>query len=238
MEAAMPSQNRTRNWLVRLTLIGSIVVGLLMMGYIPAIAETTFSEGENYIEEEKTLFDFNTPGQVQDWLTVNDGVMGGISQSRVMFTSTGTAIFQGDVSLENNGGFASVRTYPIDYQLDDFEGLLLRVNGDGQRYKFRLRTNDYFDGIAYQTDFQTRPDSWLTIRVPFTQFVPVFRGFVVADAPPLDSANIAQMGFMISDKQAGPFQLEVDWIKAYRQPAPGSEIQDSVNNMCAGISPD
>lgn len=233
----MPSQDRTRVWLIRLTLIGSIIVGLLMMGYIPAIAEAAFSEGENIVDEEKNVFDFSTLDQVQNWLAVNDGVMGGISQSRMMFTSAGTAIFQGDVSLENNGGFASVRTYPIDYQLADYEGLLLRVNGDGQRYKFRLRTNDYFDDIAYQTDFQTRPDTWLTIRVPFTQFVPVFRGFVVADAPALDSADIAQMGFMISDKQAGPFQLEVDWIKAYRQSIYGSVEKNSENNVWRGHIP-
>lgn len=229
----MSLQNHTRGWLVRLTLIGSFIVGLLMMGYIPAIADTAFSQSENFIDEEKIVFDFDTPSQVQDWLAVNDGVMGGISRSRMMFTSAGTAIFQGDVSLENNGGFASVRTYPVNYQLDDFEGLILRVNGDGQRYKFRLRTNDYFDGVAYQTEFQTRPDSWLTIRVPFTQFVPVFRGFVVADAPPLASANITQMGFMISDKQAGPFQLEVDWIKAYRQSAPDL----AVNSVWRGHIP-
>jgi hypothetical protein len=199
------------------------------MGYIPAIAKAAFSESEHHLEE-KVVFDFDTPDQVQDWLAVNDGVMGGISQSRMIFSSAGTAIFQGDVSLENNGGFASVRTYPVNYQLDDFEGLLLRVNGDGQRYKFRLRANDYFDGIAYQTDFQTHPDSWLTIRMPFDQFVPVFRGVVVPDAPPLDGASIAQMGFMISNKQAGPFQLEVDWIKAYRNSEPS--FSSTPSNKC------
>jgi monofunctional biosynthetic peptidoglycan transglycosylase len=233
----MPSQNSIRRRLVGLTLIGSVVVGLLMMGYIPAVADAAFPEGKKFINEEKMVFHFNTSDQVQKWFAVNDGVMGGVSWSRMTLTSAGTAIFQGRVSLENNGGFASVRTYPIDYQLGNFEGFLLRVKGDGQRYKFRLRTNEYFDGIAYQIDFQTRPNTWLTIRVPFTQFQPVYRGFIVADAPPLDNADIAQMGFMISDKQAGPFQLEIDWIKAYSAPAQESMVRDSLTNLRRGYIP-
>jgi NADH dehydrogenase [ubiquinone] 1 alpha subcomplex assembly factor 1 len=142
----------------------------------------------------------------------------------MIVTPAGTALFRGNVSLENNGGFASVRTYPIAYQLADYEGLSLRVKGDGQQYKLRLRTDNYLDGMAYQASFQTQPDTWLDIRVPFVEFVPVYRGTIVPDAPKLDPARIAQIGFMISNKRAGPFELEIDWIKAYQEntqvPAP------------------
>lgn len=170
------------------------------------------------------IYDFDSRDQVQNWLIVNDGVMGGVSQSEMIVTPAGTAIFRGNVSLDNNGGFASVRTYPTAYQLADYDGLSLRVKGDGQQYKLRLRTDNYLDAVAYQVDFETQPDTWLNIRVPFTEFVPVYRGYIVSDAPKLDPAKIAQIGFIISNKQAGPFELEIDWIKAYQEniqpPAP------------------
>ena len=45
-------------------------------------------------------------------------------------------------------------------------------------------------------------------------FVPTFRGRVLSGEPLLDPAKVTSVGFLISDKQAGPFQLEVAWIKA------------------------
>ena len=206
-------------WLTRLILIAAVCLGLVMLSRVQASGEKTLLE-----ESEKMIYDFDNRDQVQNWLIVNDGVMGGVSQSEMILTPAGTAIFRGSVSLDNNGGFASVRTYPTAYQLAGYDGLSLRIKGDGQPYKLRLRTDNSLDGIAYQATFQTQPDTWLDIRVPFAEFVPVYRGFIVSDAPKLDPVRIAQIGFMISNKQAGPFELEIDWIKAYQEniqpPAP------------------
>jgi monofunctional biosynthetic peptidoglycan transglycosylase len=199
-------------WSTRLILIAAVCLGLVLLSSVRANGEKTLLE-----EAEKMIFDFDNVDQAQDWLIVNDSVMGGISQSEMIVTPTGTALFRGNVSLENNGGFALVRTHPIEYQLADYHGLSLRVKGDGQPYKLRLRTDNYLNGVAYQADFQTEPGTWLNIQVPFAEFVPVYRGYLVSDAPKLDQARIAQMGFMISNKQAGPFELEIDWIKAYQK---------------------
>jgi len=206
----MKSLRLGKPWVVRSILVGVFVLGVIMVSNLPV-------RGDKTVSEEIVIFDFNNSNQAQNWLIVNDGVMGGVSQSNLVLTPDRTALFRGNVSLENNGGFASVRTYPADYDLADYEGLILHVKGDGHRYKLRLRTNNNLAGIAYQADFQTRPETWLRIRIPFEQFVPVYRGFAVPNPPELDRAEIGQIGFMISDKQAGPFQLEIDWLKAYRQ---------------------
>ena len=203
-------RNLSELWRKRLIVIGLLCVGLILMSGV------SVSGREILTGAEKLIFDFSDPNGAENWLIVNDGVMGGVSQSQLVFTSNGTALFRGSVSLDNYGGFASVRSYPADYQLASYEGLILRVKGDGQQYKLRLRTDNYMDGITYQATFQTEPDKWLEIRVPFHQTVPVFRGYIIADAPQLDSAKVVQIGFMISDKQAGPFALEIDSIKAYR----------------------
>ncbi len=164
---------------------------------------------------EKLLIDFADPGERSRWETVNDRVMGGISQGTITISGDKTAIFQGLLSLENDGGFASVRTLPRQFDLAEHDGLLLSVRGDGKTYRVRLRTDDSYDGVAYQSLFRTEPGVWLTVRLPFSTFVPVFRGMLVPSAPALDPARVRRIGFMIADRQEGSFLLEIAWIKAY-----------------------
>jgi monofunctional biosynthetic peptidoglycan transglycosylase len=166
---------------------------------------------------DKSLLEFNTPNGENEWRIINDGVMGGLSSSRMNMTQTSTALFQGHISLENNGGFASVRTHPRDFQLSGDDGLTLRVKGDGKRYQVRLRMDDRFDGISYKQPFETTPGVWMTVTLSFKAFVPSYHGRFVPNAPPLSPAKIRQVGFLIADKQAGPFNLEIDWIRAHKQ---------------------
>src|SRR6476646_2092127 len=58
----------------------------------------------------QTLFDFTGADAVKDWQTINDGVMGGVSEGKFKITDKKALEFFGTLSLENNGGFASVRT--------------------------------------------------------------------------------------------------------------------------------
>jgi len=168
----------------------------------------------------KLIFDFSLPSEEKKWEIITDEVMGGISQSQMFITSNKTAIFRGEVSLENYGGFASIRTQTQDYQLDGYAGLSLRVKGDVKEYRLRLRTDDEFEGIAYQASFTTQSEKWIIVHLPFTEFIPVFRGRLVSEAPKLKAGHIRRIGFMIADKQSGPFTLEIDWVKAYTENNP------------------
>jgi NADH dehydrogenase [ubiquinone] 1 alpha subcomplex assembly factor 1 len=168
------------------------------------------------VDRDKTLLDFRSPDEALKWEAVNDVVMGGISRSRIAITPDQTAIFQGEVSLENYGGFASMRTYPEDFDLDGYEGIVLRIKGDGKHYRLRLKTDDLHEGIAYQAGFETRPGQWMVVALPFRDFIPVHRGRVIHDAPPLNRGSIRRIGLMIADKQQGPFSLEIEWIGAFR----------------------
>lgn len=149
------------------------------------------------------------------WANVNDVVMGGVSDSAMQLTPDGTAVFAGNLSLKNSGGFASVRTVLERRKYADFAGFQIRVKGDGKRYSFRARNDDRFDGVVYKFDFETAPDEWIEIDLPFAGFVPSFRGRTLNDALPLDNANIVQIGLLISNKQEGAFRLEVERIEAY-----------------------
>jgi NADH dehydrogenase [ubiquinone] 1 alpha subcomplex assembly factor 1 len=161
---------------------------------------------------DKIVYDFQNATNTTTWQVVNDDVMGGESTSSFRLTN-GVALFQGKVSLENNGGFASARSLPARHDLSGSDAFVVRVRGDGGRYKFTARTDPSFDSAIYQCVFTTKKGEWEEHRLPFKQFIPTFRGRVLTGEPPLDPAKVTSVGFLISDKQNGPFQLEVAWIK-------------------------
>lgn len=178
--------------------------------------------------EGPNLFDFSqaTEDQVACWGALDDVVMGGVSQSQLTLTE-GVGRFTGVVSTDNSGGFASIRTRNVDppFNLAGFQGLILRVRGDGQRYKFFLRDSPGWDAIAYGYAFNTTPGEWLTITIPFTQLTPVFRAKRQPQAPPLDCARICSLQLMLSkfeyDRDLNPhfkpgsFCLDMATIRAF-----------------------
>lgn len=176
----------------------------------------------------RPIFDFTQPtSNLQEvWGALDDVVMGGVSQSGIQIGAA-TANFSGTVSTENSGGFASVRTRNFEPPLDlsEFDGIELRLKGDGNRYKFMLRTETRWDGIAHCYSFDTVADNWITVQIPFTAFTPVFRAKTVNNSP-IDPSHIHAMQLMLSKFeydgelnphfQAGFFQLQVESIQAYR----------------------
>ena len=162
------------------------------------------------------LLDFDDAADAALWRPVDDVVMGGVSASAFGQAGPGVARFAGTVSLDRGGGFASVRTPPRDWDTAGATAFVLRVRGDGHEYKFTLRTGDGFDGTQYQARFAPPAGVWTDVRLPVASFVPTFRGRVLHEAPPLDPARVRVLGLMISDRQAGPFELLVDRIAIER----------------------
>ncbi len=161
------------------------------------------------------VVDFASAVEVEAWSAVDDVVMGGVSSSALVASGEGTALFTGEVSLDNGGGFASVRSPSRRRVLAGYQGLRVHFRGDGQRYKLRVRTSADFEGIAYQIPFVTQALVWSTAELAFMNCVPVLRGRVVPGAAPLDPADIVSFGFLISDRQAGRFRLELARIEAF-----------------------
>ena len=190
-----------------------LVPGLLAGPGIDAQELPEVPEVENRQAEEVIVFDFGP--EATPWPNIDDPVMGGRSRS-TMRLDGGKAVFEGFVSLENNGGFASLRSRPAQHDLQGFTGLILRVFGDGKTYGARLRTDGSFDGVSYQAKFDAEAGRWSEIRLPFNTFEPVYRGRRVEGHPALDPGAIKTFGFIISDGQEGPFRLELDWIKSFR----------------------
>ncbi|ANV90242.1 CIA30 family protein [Picosynechococcus sp. PCC 8807] len=174
------------------------------------------------------LFNFRqaTPALAQLWGAVDDVVMGGVSQSQLRLTPTG-ALFTGNVSTDNNGGFASVRTKSLanPWDLSKYAGFRLRVKGDGQRYKFIARCENRWDGIGYSYSFETTADQWLSVDIPFSELVPVFRAKSVPQMGQFQADRVYALQLMLSkfeyDGQLNPsfqpglFQLAIEAIAVY-----------------------
>ena len=166
------------------------------------------------IKEPLEIVQFHKDYTFEDWYIVNDGVMGGVSRSNLSLNEEGNALFEGSVSLDYNGGFASCRMRIKDVDMTGARALSIRLMGDGQKYKMRLRMSNSFDGVAYSTTFETEKGKWMEVELPLESFTPQFRGYYVPSAPDLEASKIGQLGIMIADKQEGPFSLEIQSISA------------------------
>jgi len=152
--------------------------------------------------------DFSNPSTLRDSWIVNDGVMGGVSQSSLR-QDIDSMLFEGVVSLENNGGFASMRSsvrFPQGTQLIE-----LLAKGDGKRYKLVLRT-ELAPRVTYVADFIALP-TWQTYRFNLSQFKSTFRGRDV-DAPALSFSDVIDFGILISNNQAGSFAIQLKTLKS------------------------
>ena len=168
-------------------------------------------------EALQPLLDFTGPGAAQEWQAVNDGVMGGVSDGRFRITEDKAMEFTGRLSLENNGGFASVRTKPMDLDINAGDTLVIRVKGDGREYVVNIYTKTRRMSFSYRAPLPTSKDEWTEVSVPLEEFIPTAFGKRVQGMGPVEPDQINGIGFMLSDKKSGTFRLEVDWVK--RRPA-------------------
>lgn len=156
------------------------------------------------------IFDFNLKSDSSNWKIVNDAVMGGKSTSKFYLNPDGFGTFEGSVSIENNGGFSSVKYVfePID--LKDAKQFCIRLKGDGKQYQFRVKTYQT-DSHLYVFPFQTTTD-WQTIEIPISELYPAFRGQKL-NLPNYDGSNLEEIAFLIGNKKEESFQLQIDSIE-------------------------
>jgi hypothetical protein len=155
------------------------------------------------------LFDFNKDSDLSSWYILDDRVMGGVSQGTFFLNDQGHAIFKGDVSTDNNGGFSSVRFDAPFTNVENYSFIVLRVKGDQKPYQLRVKSNKD-DWYSYITNFETNGE-WETIEIPMSEMYPSYRGRSL-DMPNYEGISIDELSFLIGNKKAESFQLEIDWI--------------------------
>jgi monofunctional biosynthetic peptidoglycan transglycosylase len=163
-------------------------------------------------DDLRILLDFDSIDEVSLFSSLGDGVMGGISSGHLALAEPGIAVFEGRVSLERGGGFASVRSQQRDWGTRGVRAFVLRVRGDGKRYRFNVRTPGGPAAFRYEAPFEPPAGRWSEIEIPLASLAGKLFGQQLPLAAPPDPERIRSLGFMVSDRQAGPFRLEIDWI--------------------------
>ena len=181
--------------------------------------------GASVIAEETPiiLFDFTEADAAKQWQAVNDGVMGGVSEGKFKITESKTMEFFGTLSLANNGGFASVRSKAKKLSLEKGDTLVARVRGDGREYTLNLYPNRSRTAFSYRVTVQTKKDEWIEVKVLLDEFEATSFGRVVREAGAVKPEEISSVGFLLGDKKAGPFKMEIEWIKVERAAVAGNK---------------
>jgi len=159
--------------------------------------------------DAQVIYDFTAQSD-NDWYVVDDVVMGGRSNGDVLISSEGHAVFSGVVSLENNGGFSSIRYRSPIISTKGYSAFKLRIKGDGKNYQFRVRSS-LSERQAYIYEFETTGE-WQDIEIPFHKMYPGFRG-VKLDLPNYPGEKMQECSFLISNKKNESFRLEIDKIR-------------------------
>ncbi len=181
---------------------------------VPLLMTTAATTSHAEADPLRLITDFTDASADLGWYVLNDNVMGGRSAGDFRI-GDGRLDFSGRTNTDG-GGFSSIRTELLSLDLSAYDGIRLRVRGDGRRYTWRLTTDARYYGreVGYWADFETQDGVWQSIDVPFSRFVPRFRGSRLS-GPPLDTGTITGMGLMIYDKRDGPFELQLESVQAY-----------------------
>jgi uncharacterized surface protein with fasciclin (FAS1) repeats len=162
---------------------------------------------------EKEVASFGNDNAMKIWTSVNDGVMGGVSKGGFKRSEQGTMIFSGELSLANNGGFASVRMKETELALGGTDTLVVKARGDGRTYWVDLRFADQMGASSYRAFLPTTAGEWKETRLAYADFKLQAFGRELPFKP-INPASIASVGFTLADKKEGPFALEVEYVKA------------------------
>ncbi len=161
------------------------------------------------VAEPTVIYDFNSDSNPNEWRVVDDGVMGGRSEGTFYINKDGHGVFTGKVSLENNGGFSSIRHRFAPENIEGYEKVSIRLKGDGKRYQFRVksRSSDYYSYITY---FETSGE-WQTVELELPEMYATFRGMRL-DLPKFPASTMEEISFLVGNKKAEEFKLIIDKI--------------------------
>ncbi len=180
---------------------------------IAAIAVASLFAHHSLSAAEKAVATFANDEALKSWTSVNDGVMGGVSKGGFKRSEQGTMVFSGELSLANNGGFASVRMKETELGLAGTNALVVKAKGDGRTYWVDVRFADQMGASSYRAFLPTTAGEWKETRLPFADFKLQAFGRELP-LKPINPASIASVGFTLADKKEGPFSLEIEYVKA------------------------
>lgn len=191
-----------------------------------------------YPPAEKALYSFASREDLKRWKLYSDATLGGGTFGALEPsdepTDKGTACFKGTLSSAvtdpssrlRRSGFCGINLevagQPLS--LEDYDTVIYRVRGDGRRYIASLRTENWIVDDKSQDVWQAfifaRKGEWTEVEIPLKRFLQTWKGRLVDNDQELDARCVTNLGISIAAADAatddGPFQLDLDWIRARR----------------------
>tara|TARA_B100000214_G_scaffold372012_1_gene349429 strand:+ start:506 stop:1051 length:546 start_codon:yes stop_codon:yes gene_type:complete len=161
------------------------------------------------IAESRGVYDFSKNADMRKWQVVDDVVMGGRSAGYLSLDENGNGRFFGYVSLENYGGFSSIRLRHKDEKIDEYKFIVIRILGDNKWYQLRVRSR-YSDRHVYVKKFFAK-DEWQEIEIPLRSMQPQFRGRKLR-MKNFNANSIVEYGILVGNKVEEDFNLLIDYI--------------------------
>eukprot|EP00638_Chattonella_subsalsa_P000646 CAMPEP_0117754408 /NCGR_PEP_ID=MMETSP0947-20121206/12813_1 /TAXON_ID=44440 /ORGANISM="Chattonella subsalsa, Strain CCMP2191" /LENGTH=534 /DNA_ID=CAMNT_0005573495 /DNA_START=78 /DNA_END=1682 /DNA_ORIENTATION=- len=168
------------------------------------------------LSTKRMLFKFKSDVDRELW-NLNEEYRG---ENRVCWKASeydGKAVFAGTVT--QSYGDVSIESVQMKLNLEPFSGFLMKVKGNGEAFRVVLRTTSYYtDNVQYEAEFMTQKDKWMSVRLPFSNFVPYCDGKRVPEFDELDRSDIEQLA--ISHRrlpgEASEFYLKLAFMKVYK----------------------
>ena len=160
--------------------------------------------------EGKMIYDFNVDSSFRNWEIVDDGVMGGRSSGLLKKNKDGHGQFSGYISLENYGGFSSVRLRTKSISVNDYDYIVIKVLGDNKFYQLRIKSSPY-DRHVYVKKFYAK-NEWQEIAIPLNSMQPQFRGRRLRMRN-FRGDSIIEVGMLVGNKVEENFSIIIDSIK-------------------------
>ncbi|KAG7194256.1 uncharacterized protein KQ657_004976 [Scheffersomyces spartinae] len=201
--------------------------------------QSTFSrffkggETDTVVRAVLTVLDFKRFPQesLDNIITRCDQEIGGYSTVAVDYVpETQTGRFTGYLNLDlpkdnpeiTRSGYAMFRTKDQKeswlvgdrfWDWSQFSSLVLRVRGDRRKYLVNIQANTPLITDLFQHRlFLNTPGEWETVVIPLNDFVMTNWG-VIQDGCELNKNEVKTFGIGLLDKQYGPFNLDIDWVK-------------------------
>jgi len=186
---------------------------LFFIGIIAFVTVSPTLHGKDQ-QPMKTLFEFTGDNPDVPWSVNNDDVMGGLSEGSADIVQEGM-LFNGQLSLDNNGGFSAI-SHNVNFNLSDFLGIQLTVLGDGRTYQLRLQSDATFlqrGPVSFSCEFKTKEGQWAEVFLPFSSLSQSWRGRQLSGYK-LNLRDIRRIGVLLADKKSGNFSLKIATIAA------------------------
>jgi len=135
--------------------------------------------GETDMESYFLLDDFSADRSAigTEWKGFTDQVMGGVSDmiiTRIPEADRTFVRMQGEVSLENNGGFIQIRlmlkSFLKPFNGSAYKGIRVKVRGKGSGYYIFLRTCSMILPWKYLAASVSVTDEWQEVDIPWSAF--------------------------------------------------------------------